>query len=74
MIQKQNDYYEALENILLDGLQDGSFHFDDPTVTTLSILGMCNWTYRWYDTDGRLTPEQISDIIIYITEKIVALD
>jgi TetR/AcrR family transcriptional regulator, cholesterol catabolism regulator len=33
----------------------------DPQVATLGLLGMCNWTSRWYRKDGRLSMDAIVD-------------
>ena len=33
----------------------------DPRMATLALLGMCNWTTRWYRQDGRLAMDAIAD-------------
>ena len=51
------------ETILRQGSKNGEFCSNlDVTIVTLGILGMCNWVYRWYNQDGRLTTEEIAGI------------
>ena len=33
----------------------------DPHIAALGLLGMCNWTTRWYRDDGRLSMSAIAD-------------
>lgn len=35
----------------------------DLTVVVNTCLGAANWVYKWYRSDGRLTPEQLGDQI-----------
>ena len=32
----------------------------DPRLTTLAVLGMCNWAYQWYRPDGPLESGEIA--------------
>ena len=65
---KEREYDRALQVILQEGIDDGSFKIDDVKVISYAIIGLCNWTYRWYKPDGRLTPDKLSDIIISLVE------
>lgn len=66
---KEREYDSALQAILLEGVEDGSFNIDDVNIVSYAIIGLCNWTYHWYKPGGRLTSEQISDIVINLIEK-----
>ncbi|HVN25040.1 MAG TPA: TetR/AcrR family transcriptional regulator [Syntrophorhabdales bacterium] len=33
------------------------------TVVTFNLLGMCNWIYSWYNPEGSIRPDQLSEII-----------
>lgn len=33
---------------------------DRLTVATFNLLGMCNWIYSWYNPQGAINPEQLS--------------
>jgi len=36
----------------------------EPWIIVNGILGMCNWLYRWYDTDHVSDPEQVKQIFL----------
>lgn len=56
------EYGEALVGIIEAGQRTGEFRRDlDPQVAMLGILGMANWTHRWYQPAGRLTLTQIGE-------------
>ncbi len=48
-------YQRLWEALVRQGIATGELRADlDVTTTTLMILGMCNWMYRWYRKGGRL--------------------
>jgi AcrR family transcriptional regulator len=59
---------ELWERILEQGITSGEFRPMNVTVTTLAILGMCNWLYEWYSPRGAFQPREIagmfSDLIL----------
>ena len=36
----------------------------DSGIAMLGMIGMCNYLFRWYRPDGRLTPDQVADELI----------
>ncbi len=46
--------------ILEQGIASGEFRAVNVTVTTLALLGMCNWLYEWYSPDGAFAPPEIA--------------
>jgi AcrR family transcriptional regulator len=38
----------------------------DPKILMWAILGMCNWVYKWYSREGRLSNPEIADIFYHI--------
>jgi AcrR family transcriptional regulator len=56
-------YEAAVGAILDDGIAAGAFRADAPThVLTKAIIGMANWTHRWYRAEGPLSATQIADV------------
>ncbi len=54
-------YESAMRGLIEAGIAAGELRADlDPKVTTLGILGMCNWLTRWYHQDGRLGIDHIA--------------
>jgi AcrR family transcriptional regulator len=61
----QRERYSALfHSILTDGVATGEFRPMDTRIVMLGMIGMCNYLFRWYRPDGRLTPDQIADELI----------
>ena len=60
--RKEREYYKiaagVLSEILGDRLQEGEL-----AVVTFALIGMCNWTFSWYKSEGLVTPENLSSII-----------
>lgn len=52
---------DALESILVEGVEAGDFEVADVRLATLAWFGMVNYTYQWYRPQGRLAPEKIAD-------------
>src|SRR5207248_5709855 len=61
----QRERYAALfHQILVDGIALGEFRHMDTGIVMLGMIGMCNYLFRWYRPDGRLTPDQVADELI----------
>jgi AcrR family transcriptional regulator len=64
-VRLQRERYASLfGQILHDGVQSGEFRPMDTSIVLLGVIGMCNYLFRWYRPDGRLTPAQIADELI----------
>jgi AcrR family transcriptional regulator len=57
-------YATMFHQILRDGMASGEFREMDSRIVMLGMIGMCNYLFRWYRPDGRLTPDQIADELI----------
>jgi len=61
-VREQRERYAALFlAILEDGVQTGAFRPMDTRIALLGMIGMCNYLFRWYRPDGRMTPRQVAD-------------
>ena len=55
-------YDRAVTAILVEGVERGEFELAGPPhVLTKALIGMANWTHRWYRTDGALSAEEIAE-------------
>lgn len=45
------------------GIELGHFRPADPTVSALSIIGMCSWTAWWFTPEGRMPLEDVAKSI-----------
>lgn len=55
---------QAVIGIVQEGLADGSFQSDGGTapVIAFGIIGMCNWSHRWFKPTGKLSARAIGKI------------
>jgi TetR/AcrR family transcriptional regulator, cholesterol catabolism regulator len=62
---KERRYYAVVAQVVREllGTRAGK---DVLTAVTFSLLGMCNWIYSWYDPEGPIDPERLSEIILAI--------
>ena len=59
-VRAQRDRYAQLvAETVGRGVRLGEFETADVGITTLGLLGMCNWVCQWYQPGGRLGPAQI---------------
>jgi hypothetical protein len=64
-VREQRERYAALFlEILEDGVRSGEFRAMDTRIVMLGMIGMCNYLFRWYRPEGRLTNDQIADELI----------
>lgn len=57
---KRTQYEAAIETILREGVDEGTFEIDDVRIAVLTWLGMHNYTYMWFRDDGRLNSMQLA--------------
>ena len=52
----------AMLSIVQDGLSSGEFvSSGDAKVISAGVVGMCNWSHRWFDPAGPYRPAQVAD-------------
>ncbi|MFJ7679763.1 TetR/AcrR family transcriptional regulator [Peribacillus sp. NPDC097206] len=63
--KKRHQYKEIVFSVIQEGIEKGEFRSELPVeITGMSILGMVNWTYKWYKRDGGKTIEEIGRIYV----------
>lgn len=62
-IQKNaHEYGEVMVGLIEEGMSAGEFRSDlDPRLVMLGIIGMLNWSHRWYTPDGKQTLTDIGE-------------
>ena len=63
------EYEKGFEKIILEMGREGHFNELDPKIVSFGILGMLNWTTRWYKKSGLLSIQEISDILYRMVTK-----
>lgn len=59
----RRDIYNFYVRCIQDGIAAGEFRDVDPKVSAFAVIGMANWTSRWYSPSGARTPDEIGEII-----------
>jgi TetR/AcrR family transcriptional regulator, cholesterol catabolism regulator len=69
-VRQQSERYAVLfQQILQDGLRSAEFRPMDSRIVMLGVIGMCNYLFRWYRPEGRLTPSEIADELTELVMK-----
>jgi AcrR family transcriptional regulator len=56
------EYGQVMSEIIQEGIESGDLRGDlDPTIAMLGLIGMCNWTHRWFSAGGRFTLSEIGE-------------
>lgn len=50
-----------LRQLIQEGIDRGVFAIADAGIATMAIIGMVRWVHRWYDREGRHSPEIVAN-------------
>ena len=64
LISVMSRYNSRFVDLVKRGQEQGKLMDGEPWVIVNGVLGMCNWLYRWYDTDEVSDPEQVKQIFL----------
>lgn len=64
LISVMSRYNSRFVELVRRGQEQGKLMDGEPWIIVNGILGMCNWLYRWYDTDEISDPEQVKQIFL----------
>ncbi|WP_042462192.1 TetR/AcrR family transcriptional regulator [Neobacillus dielmonensis] len=62
-VKRINQYYQTITGVYREAMDQGYFANIDPPVAVQLILGLCNWTYKWFSPKGKYNKEQISQFV-----------
>jgi TetR/AcrR family transcriptional regulator, cholesterol catabolism regulator len=57
-------YNARFEDLIRRGQEQGKVMEGEPWLIVNGILGMCNWLYRWYDTDHIADTEELKQVFL----------
>ncbi|BDG61349.1 TetR/AcrR family transcriptional regulator [Caldinitratiruptor microaerophilus] len=65
IVKRETERYNRLvERIYQEGVEQGVFRPLDPPLVIRTVLGACNWFYRWYRPGGRMSLEEMADFFV----------
>lgn len=53
-------YSKLVAGIVGRGVEQGVFEEVDPSLAALQLFGMCNWSWTWFEPDGRWPAQRIA--------------
>ena len=59
----KRDLLERFRVVIAAGMAAGQFRQTEPTIAALCMFGMCNSTIQWFRPGGRLSREQVADLM-----------
>lgn len=60
-VRAMRDTYSGLvADIFRRGVEAGAFEDVDPSLAALQLFGMCNWSWTWFEPEGRWSAERIA--------------
>lgn len=57
-------YNRMFEELLQAGIETGEIRPLDPKLATRTMLGACNWFYRWYDPQGPKSMDELANFFV----------
>jgi TetR/AcrR family transcriptional regulator, cholesterol catabolism regulator len=65
----QKDRYDkAVESLVVEGVRRGVFREMPARLVVFGVLGMINWSYKWYNPRGQWGAEEISSAFLTLVE------
>lgn len=65
IIPKRDQFRLNIEKLIKSGMEKGEFRPDlDAAIISFGILGVTNWSYQWFNPDGRLTSRKVAEIFV----------
>ncbi|MEW6645242.1 MAG: TetR/AcrR family transcriptional regulator [Pseudomonadota bacterium] len=59
----RRDIYDFYVRCISEGIACGEFRRTDAKIAAFAVIGMANWTSRWYSPSGSHSPDEIGEII-----------
>jgi AcrR family transcriptional regulator len=56
----RDGYSELVRDIVRRGVEQGVFEEVDPALAALQLFGTCNWSWTWFEPEGRWPAERIA--------------
>ncbi|MGF7015416.1 TetR/AcrR family transcriptional regulator [Ornithinibacillus bavariensis] len=62
---KRDQFKNIILETIREGKASGEFRHDlSDEITSMAILGMVNWTYKWYRKSGEKSIDEIGDLYV----------
>lgn len=69
LVVKRDFYEKMVSRVIADGVSAHAFVEVPPEIAARAVLAMANWGYTWFDPEGELGADAVSDIFADIALK-----
>jgi AcrR family transcriptional regulator len=69
LVVKRDFYEQMVSRIIAEGIGAEGFIEVPPAIAARAVLAMANWGYTWFDPDGPLSADEVSEIFATIALK-----
>jgi AcrR family transcriptional regulator len=67
--REKRKFTKVVEDIIIEGMEQGYFRQVNPKLQSNAIIGMCNWLYRWYEPEhSSFRPYEIEEQFMNLLE------
>lgn len=66
LVVKRDQYEQLVSGIIAEGTASRDFIDVPPSIAARGVIAMANWGYTWFQPDGEMTADEISDIFATI--------
>ena len=74
ILERRDAYERRFRDLIAAGIASGEFRMTDPAVASMFVLGALNSIATWYDPNGRLSAERITDYAADLAVRTLAED
>jgi TetR/AcrR family transcriptional regulator, cholesterol catabolism regulator len=69
LVVKRDFYEKMVSRVIADGVEAGDFVDLPPDIAARGVVAMANWGYTWFNPQGKLSAETVSDLFADIALK-----
>jgi AcrR family transcriptional regulator len=67
IVEKRDLFRYNLQSLIEEGMRNGEFRDDlPPSIAALTVLGAANWSYQWFQQDGKLSDFEVAKHMVSI--------
>jgi hypothetical protein len=60
-IPRRDRFERIWRDLIQDGVDEGDFSCEHPSLSARALLGILNWTVTWFRADGPMTADEIAN-------------
>jgi AcrR family transcriptional regulator len=65
IVQKRDLFRLNIEGLIRDGVEKTEFRSElNAPIITMGILGITNWSYQWFNPEGRSSDSEVAEIFV----------